>query len=405
MKLFTSCLLAAVALAAPQDELMGQLPDAPAFPTNTYSGYLNVSDTKSLHYVFAESQSDPTTDPIIIWFNGGPGCSSMLAFMQEMGPIEIDDGETYLSANKNPWIRRANVIWLESPAGVGWSIAGTEADLSTNDMIQSEDALAALKSWYGKFPEYSTNPLYVSGESYAGIYVPYLAWQIYQNNLQADFKPDISSIPLAGIMVGNGATDWTYDVWPSFAATVANMNIIPFSLLDELEANNCVVYFHNVRPSTDTPECKRLGLKLNKLTEDLNWYDLYRQNYDLSPLNGEERFGTTVIGGEERRYKRGYTPKEYTPFATDLFGSDSKFGDVVLGDFVTFYMNKQETRDAFNIPDSVQVYEQCSSTLDYHVQDEASLWIYPILRNKYKLMFYSGDTDGAIPTYGTKQWI
>jgi len=68
-------------------------------------------------------------------------------------------------------------------------------------------------------------------------------------------------------------------------------------------------------------------------------------------------------------------------------------------------MNKQETRDAFNIPDSVQVYEQCSSTLDYHVQDEASLWIYPILRNKYKLMFYSGDTDGAIPTYGTKQWI
>jgi len=77
-------------------------------------------------------------------------------------------------------------------------------------------------------------------------------------------------------MVGNGATDWTYDVWPSFAATVANMNIIPFSLLDELEANNCVVYFHNVRPSTDTPECKRLGLKLNKLTEDLNWYDLYR---------------------------------------------------------------------------------------------------------------------------------
>ena len=176
MKLFTSCLLAAVALAAPQDELMGQLPDAPAFPTNTYSGYLNVSDTKSLHYVFAESQSDPTTDPIIIWFNGGPGCSSMLAFMQEMGPIEIDDGETYLSANKNPWIRRANVIWLESPAGVGWSIAGTEADLSTNDMIQSEDALAALKSWYGKFPEYSTNPLYVSGESYAGIYVPYLAW-------------------------------------------------------------------------------------------------------------------------------------------------------------------------------------------------------------------------------------
>lgn len=68
-------------------------------------------------------------------------------------------------------------------------------------------------------------------------------------------------------------------------------------------------------------------------------------------------------------------------------------------------MNRQDTRDAFNIPDDVQVYEQCSSTLDYHVQDEASMWIYQILRNKYHLMFYSGDTDGAIPTYGTKRWI
>ena len=176
MKLFSAGLLAVAAMAACEADLMGQLPDAPAFPTATYSGYLEVNDTKSLHYVFAESQSDPSTDPVIIWFNGGPGCSSMLAFMQENGPIEIDDGETYLSTNKNPWTRRANVLWLESPAGVGWSIAGTPEDLSTNDMIQSQDGLAALKSWYEKFPEFRENGLWVSGESYAGIYVPYLAW-------------------------------------------------------------------------------------------------------------------------------------------------------------------------------------------------------------------------------------
>ena len=176
MRTFIACALAVVAMAADEGDRMGQLPNTTDFSSPTYSGFLKASETKKLHYVFAESYDSPETDPVLIWFNGGPGCSSMLAFMQEMGPIEIDDGETYLSANKNPWTRRANVIWLESPAGVGWSIAGTEADLSTNDMIQSEDALAALKSWYGKFPEYSTNPLYVSGESYAGIYVPYLAW-------------------------------------------------------------------------------------------------------------------------------------------------------------------------------------------------------------------------------------
>lgn len=48
--------------------------------TNSYSGYLPVSTTKALHYIFVESQNDPTTDPVVIWFNGGPGCSSLLGF-------------------------------------------------------------------------------------------------------------------------------------------------------------------------------------------------------------------------------------------------------------------------------------------------------------------------------------
>jgi len=70
----------------------------------------------------------------------------------------------------------ANVIWLESPAGVGFSLAGTAQDLETNDMIQSVDAINAVKAWYTKFPEFKSNKLFVSGESYAGVYVPYLAW-------------------------------------------------------------------------------------------------------------------------------------------------------------------------------------------------------------------------------------
>ena len=213
------------------------------------------------------------------------------------------------------------------------------------------------------------------------------------------------NINLAGIMVGNGATNWTYDVWPSFTATAANLTTIPLKLWKDMEANNCVAYFHNVRPSTDTQICLDLAAKVQASTSDLNWYDLYRQNYALSPLNGdsEDRYATAVIGGEERTFKRGYTQREYTPWAEHI--KHSRYSDVVLGDFVTFYMNRQDTRDAFNIPDDVQVYEQCSSKLDYHVQDEASIWIYPVLRNKYKLMFYSGDTDGAVSTYGSKEWI
>ena len=176
MRTFTACALAVVAMAADEADRMGQLPGTTDFASPTYSGFLKASDTKKLHYVFAESYDSPSTDPVLIWFNGGPGCSSMLGMMQENGPRVINDGEDFIVENDETWNKRANVLWIESPAGVGWSQAGTDADLDTNDVIQSQDALAALYSFYDKFPEFKTNKLFVSGESYAGIYVPYLSW-------------------------------------------------------------------------------------------------------------------------------------------------------------------------------------------------------------------------------------
>ena len=134
---FAAALIVGCAFAAPAADLMPNLPDAPAFSTNNYSGYLTATATKSLHYVFTESKVDPANSPVTIWFNGGPGCSSMLAYMQENGPLAIDDGEDYIKTNPYPWNNRMNMLWIESPAGVGYSSAGTAQDLQTNDMIQS----------------------------------------------------------------------------------------------------------------------------------------------------------------------------------------------------------------------------------------------------------------------------
>jgi carboxypeptidase C (cathepsin A) len=59
------------------------LPGMDNFTFNMYSGFLAIdgSASKSLHYLFAESQGSPSTDPLVIWFNGGPGCSSLLGFI------------------------------------------------------------------------------------------------------------------------------------------------------------------------------------------------------------------------------------------------------------------------------------------------------------------------------------
>ncbi len=80
----------------------------------------------------------------------------------------------------------------------------------------------------------------------------------------------------------------------------------------------------------------------------------------------------------------------------------------LLGTFLSDYINRADVRRALNIPDQVQGWSMCSDQIgnDYHMQTEASLWIYKILlQYPYKVLFYSGDTDGAIPTAGTRKWI
>ena len=120
-----------------------------------YSGYLAVNGTpKLLHYMFVESQGNPTTDPLVIWFNGGPGCSSMLGFTQEHGPFVMEDGGTTFSRNAYSWNREANMLYIESPAGVGFSYCGVEDGCRYDDDSSAADNLAAVLNWFVKFPEY-----------------------------------------------------------------------------------------------------------------------------------------------------------------------------------------------------------------------------------------------------------
>jgi len=149
------------------------------------------------------------------------------------------------------------------------------------------------------------------------------------------------------------------------------------------------------------PKCDALAARSEELTKDLNWYDLYRINWPSSLLEEKSRYGTSIVDGVAKHYKRGYTMQEYTPWAPHLQHTNGP----ILGDFVSDYMNNEETRKAFNIPSDMPAWEECSETLQYHCQTEGSIWIYPILKNKFRMMFYSGDTDGAVPTYGSKQWI
>jgi len=224
--------------------------------------------------------------------------------------------------------------------------------------------------------------------------------------------------PIKGMLVGNGATDWDFDVSPSFPETVYNFNMIGKKQIDYFRENNCTYFFNDFKNHTGPAGCNSVWDEINIITGDMNWYDLYRKNYDVlgsfptdqanKPLVGREnpeRLGVATINGEEKTYTRGFTMSEYTPWINHLKNSAPE-KEVVLGFSFTDYLNREDVRTALNIPSYLQPYEACSSQIRYNLQEEASLWIYPILKAAgYRALFYSGDTDGAVPTYGSIQWI
>jgi cathepsin A (carboxypeptidase C) len=132
----------------------------------------------------------------------GPGCSSTLALLTENGPCSVNDDGTSTEINPYSWTEAAHVLWLDQPAGVGFSY-GKENDY--NEEMISEDAFYFLQTFLTAHPEYSESPLYVTGESYGGHYAPAIAHKVWSKNNNND--ESLLKINLAGLAVGNGLTD------------------------------------------------------------------------------------------------------------------------------------------------------------------------------------------------------
>ncbi|KAL0872887.1 hypothetical protein Bca101_022592 [Brassica carinata] len=140
-----------------------------------YSGFVTTNEKlgRALFYWLFEAAEDPASKPLVLWLNGGPGCSSVgFGEAEEIGPFHIkSDGKT-LYLNQYSW-------------------------------NQAQDSLTFLLKWVERYPEYKGREFYIVGESYAGHYIPQLSQAIVRHN-QASGE---NTINLKGYMVGNGLMD------------------------------------------------------------------------------------------------------------------------------------------------------------------------------------------------------
>eukprot|EP00884_Botryococcus_braunii_P019093 jgi/Botrbrau1/5868/Bobra.0366s0047.1 len=199
-------------------------------PNATHSGYLDVDPDKEskMFFVYYEAQTGNFAEdtPIIVWLQGGPGCSSMIGNFYSLGPYWVDNN-LQLKENPGAWNRHYGLLFIDNPIGTGFSELGHATIPEDEDHIAT-DLYAAILSFFREYKAYRKRPLFIMGESYAGKYVPSLGHYILQ---QMEEHGQLSvttkrgplqhrrSIPergrrlgppnffLKGLAIGNGLTD------------------------------------------------------------------------------------------------------------------------------------------------------------------------------------------------------
>uniref|UniRef100_A0A6G1S878 Carboxypeptidase n=1 Tax=Aceria tosichella TaxID=561515 RepID=A0A6G1S878_9ACAR len=385
-----------------------------------YSGYLQADDEgkRFLHYWFVESQNDPANDPILLWLNGGPGCSSLDGLFAELGPFRVNDDGKTLNLNQFAWNKVANVLFLESPVGVGFSYSTATNDKIDDDSTARENYLA-LKEFFKKFPQYKSNSLYLAGESYAGVYLPTLGVLV-----DAD-----QELHLEGIAIGNGYLDVS-KLSDSLLFFAYYHGLVGKSKWDEISHSCC----SDQPPApkscqfdcNSTEACMEAQVKLFGDLDGINPYNIYADCAMFS--NGyPESLGSSVGQYTSREQvdrqllrlalNRSAHQAELNP-RVSLFEakeiSSKALSDVVRcidGQLLIDYLNQPDVRKAAHIPDQVQDWDFCDE-ISYDVlyplrKGGLSPQIKSLISSKRNLtmLVYNGDIDAVCNFLGDEWFV
>ncbi|VDK18406.1 unnamed protein product [Anisakis simplex] len=184
---------------------MAEMPYADfEYPYKMYSGYLkgNKEGTFKMFYWLVEAYEHPEDAPLLLWLSGGPGCSSVAGALEELGPFYVNRDGKSLFQHAYAWNRHANVLFIESPVGTGFSYNTEDPKSYTvGDDLTADINLHALSDFFSRVqPQYKTRTFFISGESYAGIYIPTLARLIVRGINDKTFP----NTKFQGMMIGNG---------------------------------------------------------------------------------------------------------------------------------------------------------------------------------------------------------
>jgi len=171
------------------------------------SGFVDLNEKDNIFYWQFDSRDSPSEDPLVMWLTGGPGCASEVALFFENGPFTFNEDGKTLGVNPYAWNSHANLLYVDQPIGTGFSHAAKGHGVRTEEKV-AEDMELFLKGFLEQTPQFVGRDFYITGESYAGHYVPAIAYHLL-------FETEID-LNLKTIAIGNGLTD-PFHQYPSYA--------------------------------------------------------------------------------------------------------------------------------------------------------------------------------------------
>ncbi|XP_058781481.1 serine carboxypeptidase-like 42 isoform X1 [Vicia villosa] len=369
----------------PIEDLVERLPGQPKVKFSQYAGYvdIDVKHGRSLFYYFVEAEHHAHKKPLTLWLNGGPGCSSIGGgAFTELGPFYPKGDGRGLRRNSKSWNKVSNLLFVESPAGVGWSYSNTTSDYIIGDDATANDMVLFLLKWYKKFPSYRSRKLFLTGESYAGHYIPQLANAILDYNLlhSNGFKFNIK-----GLAIGNPLlkldrdTQATYEYFWSHGMISDEIGL---ALTRDCDFDD----YTYANPHNISKSCNDAINDANKIVgQYINYYDVILDVCYPS------------IVQQELKLKK---------MATKI----SLSVDVCLDYESDFYLNLPEVQKALHANRTSLPYSwsMCSDILNYSLSDP-NIDMLPslkrIVQNHIPIWIYSGDQDSVVPLLGTRTLI
>ncbi|KAI8904851.1 Alpha/Beta hydrolase protein [Gorgonomyces haynaldii] len=340
------------------------------------SGYLDVDDDKHFYFWFFESRSQPKTDPLALWLNGGPGCSSLTGLLMELGPCRVDKGGQNTTVNPHSWNSKANIIFLDQPVNVGFSYS--EGSKVSNSDQAAQDVYAFLQLFLSTYPKYSKLPFTVSGESYAGHYIPAIGHEISEqnSNIRKSNPHSLSHINLYSLAIGNGLTDpkVQYEFYPDMACDTKYGPILPESTCEEMRGKY--------------PTCSAL------IDACYQWKTAF------SCVPGSFYCNSAMIQPFQSTGLNIYDIRKKCDSSNPLCYD-------ILNDIET-YLNIPEIQEQLGV--DVQ-YEGCKKDVNMNFL-LAGDWMHPyveyiapLLEEGVKVLIYAGDADYICNWIGNKAWV